>query len=212
MLSITQVSLAYPGSPPLWENLSLRLQPGELLCLKGPNGCGKTSLLNLIAGIIPQHVRAECSGSISLDGLDLQPVPLRERFRFLCYQLNDPDNQIFFPRLEKELAFALENLGLPPDEMKRRIAASARYFGFDCMLDRAPDTLSSGQKKLLLLAVCECLQSPLVLLDEPSSGLSANALASLKDWLEKLLSQGRMVLVADHEFSYLPSGSRMLEL
>ena len=211
MLQLYGISKRF-GDNAVLENVSLVVNPGDRVGLVGPNGCGKTSLLNLIAGIIPQYVRAECSGSISLDSLDLQPVPLRERFRFLCYQLNDPDNQIFFPRLEKELAFALENLGLPPDEMKRRIAASARYFGFDGMLDRAPDTLSSGQKKLLLLAVCECLQSPLVLLDEPSSGLSANALATLKDWLEKLLSQGGMVLVADHEFSYLPSGSRFLEL
>ncbi|MDZ4182135.1 MAG: ATP-binding cassette domain-containing protein, partial [Candidatus Cloacimonadaceae bacterium] len=101
MLEIKQLSLSYPkADKALLEGIDIRLAPGEMLILKGANGSGKTSLLNCLAGIIPEHVHAHLSGSILLSGNDLGSLPLRERFHYLAYQMSDPDTQIFFPDTE----------------------------------------------------------------------------------------------------------------
>ena len=129
MLQVQNLYLCYPEqSKPIFEKLSFELQEGELLWLKGPNGCGKTSLLNCISGIIPMRIKTEFNGTIKLNNIDLNPVPINERFRYLAYQMSDPDNQIFFPRVEKELSFALENAGLTIPEMKERILQASKDF------------------------------------------------------------------------------------
>ncbi|MBW6514424.1 MAG: energy-coupling factor ABC transporter ATP-binding protein [Candidatus Syntrophosphaera sp.] len=200
MFLVSGLDLKYPNQERnLLEGINISLQAGELLFLRGPNGSGKTSLLNAISGIIPQRVKAGLAGSISLNGIDLQPVPLNERFRHLAYQMSDPDNQIFFPRLAKELSFALENAGLPGADIHRRIDLWAEHFGLGGFWQTEPGKLSRGQKKILILAVCAAMETPLVLLDEPSSGLDYDALARVKAWLEQVLGQGRIVIMAEHD-------------
>ncbi len=205
-LIVAGLCLRYPNQPGLLlENVSFALQPGELLWLRGPNGSGKTSLLNCLSGVIPQHVKAELTGAINLGCADLITVPITRRFRFLAYQMSDPDSQIFFPRVEKELAFALENLGLPVGEIRDRIGEEAAFFGLEGYLRREPATLSYGEKKLLLFAVCAALRPSLLLLDEPSSGLGDRALEKLRAWLEKALASGCRVVLTEH-------GSKMGDL
>ncbi len=201
MLRVEGLGLRYPKQERwLLRDISFRLAPGELLWLKGPNGSGKTSLLNVISGIIPQRVKAELTGSVTLSDIDLCHLPLNERFRHLGYQMSDPDHQIFFPRIEKELSFALENGGLPAEEMRKRIARAQACFGLVSFGQVEPGHLSRGQKKLLVLAACAALDSPLYLLDEPTAALSDTALKLLLDWLTKLLASGRSVLVAEHNW------------
>ncbi|HPH60364.1 MAG TPA: ABC transporter ATP-binding protein, partial [Candidatus Syntrophosphaera sp.] len=169
MLQVEGLSLRYPRQDrPLLRDLSFCLAPGELLWLKGPNGSGKTSLLNVLSGIIPQRIKAELTGSVTLSGTDLCALPLNEKFRHLAYQMSDPDHQIFFPRIEKELSFALENGGLPAVQMRQRIARAQADFGLNEFGQVEPGQLSRGQKKLLVLATCAALDPPLYLLDEPT--------------------------------------------
>lgn len=199
MLQVEGLSLRYPRQDrPLLRDLSFCLAPGELLWLKGPNGSGKTSLLNALSGIVPQRVKAELIGSVTLFDTDICALPLNENFRHLAYQMSDPDHQIFFPRIEKELSFALENGGLPAAEMLKRIGRAQASFALSKFGQVEPGHLSRGQKKLLVLATCAALDPPLYLLDEPSTALSQEALELLAKWLREILSAGRMVLVAEH--------------
>ncbi|HNT52717.1 MAG TPA: ABC transporter ATP-binding protein [Candidatus Syntrophosphaera sp.] len=213
MFEIADLSLRYPSQAEfLWQKLRLRLKPGELLWLRGANGCGKTSLLNAISGIVPQRVAAELTGTIHLDGTDLRPLPLNVRHRHLAYQMSDPEQQLFFPRLGKEIVFALENQALPPAEMRSRLDAAGRRFGLNNWLEREPVTLSQGQKKLLLFAVCAAMQTPLLLLDEPAAGLSGAALDALGAWLREWRAAGRIVILAEHAFPFPELASQVLEL
>lgn len=199
MLDVAGLCLRYPQQEAtLLRDVSFSLGPGELLWLRGPNGSGKTSLLNLISGIIPQRVKAECSGTIILSGTDLCALPLNEKFRHLAYQMSDPDHQIFFPRISKELSFALENAGLPDHEMRQRMAAASASFGLEQFRKVEPGLLSQGQKKMLALASCAALDPPLYLLDEPTSALGDSALERFLAWLRKILDAGRIVVVAEH--------------
>lgn len=213
LLLIEDFSLKYPRSEHLLlEKLDITLQQGEMLLLHGPNGCGKTSLLNAICGIVPQRIKAEVQGSISLNGTDLNPIALNQRLRFLAYQMSDPDTQMFFPRGLKELSFALENLGLPRAEIQTRIYEAARAFGLESMLYKDPALLSLGQKKLLLTAVCSAMQTPLILLDEPVQGLDKIAFNHLTKWLQESLASGTMIVAAEHDPRLNELATQIVEL
>lgn len=199
MLRVEGLCLRYPKQEqPLLRELSFSLAPGELLWLKGPNGSGKTSLLNILSGIIPQRVKAELAGAVTLGATDLGTLPLNEKFHHLAYQMCEPDHQIFFPRISKELSFALENSGMEASRMRARIARAKERFGLLEFGQVEPGQLSRGQKKLLTLAVCAALDPPLQLLDEPTSALSSEATDRLLAWLREILASGRMVVVAEH--------------
>ena len=182
-----------------------------MLLLRGPNGCGKTSILNAIAGIVPQRIKAEVQGGIILNGTELNPIALNQRLRFLAYQMSDPDTQIFFPRGVKELSFALENLGLPRTEIQARLDAAASAFGLEQLLHRDPALLSLGQKKLLLTAVCSTLQTPLILLDEPAQGLDDSAFTLLTKWLQEKMASGTIIIAAEHDHRLSEMATQIME-
>ncbi len=200
MLSVDSLCLRYPGQrSQLLRDLSFSLAPGELLWLQGPNGSGKTSLLNCLSGVIPQRIKAESSGSVSLFETNICSLPLNEKFRHLAYQMSDPDNQLFFPRIDKELSFSLENAGLPAAEMLRRMELASARFGLAGFARVEPGQLSRGQKKLLVLAACAALGPQLYLLDEPTSELGSAAQELVLDWLREVLALGKIVVAAGHD-------------
>ncbi len=213
MLTIHIKALSYPGSAKtMLRDLSFTAPPGALLLLTGSNGSGKTSLLNAISGIIPLHIKANLDASIAYEGLPLSDIPLPEKYHLLAYQMADPDAQLFFPDCLKELSFALENMGLEPEDMQTRLHRSARGFGVERFLSRDPGSLSMGQKKLLLLAMCDVLDAPLVLLDEPSAGLGDENLLRLSEWVAHLRRSGRVVIVAEHNTHWLIQPSLHIDL
>lgn len=203
MLAVLELALSYPrGDKPLFSGLCFNAGPGELILLRGPNGSGKTSLLNAISGVIPQRVKAELEGDIHLGETDLISLPLNERFRHLAYQMANPDHQLFFPRVSRELSFSLENMGLPVEEIRARSAAAAQAFGLAGFLEREPATLSRGEKKLLVLATCAALKPALYLLDEPSAALDANSRKLMLAWLKSELERGAIAVVAEHDSGF----------
>ena len=211
MLTISDLCLSY-GSQKVLDGFNLMLQSGTICVLKGPNGSGKSSLLEAISGVIPEYLKASITGSICWFDIDLPSLPLREKFHYLWHALCDAESQFFFPTIEAELAFALENKGLPPAEIRSRINQAAGYFGFEKSLLQAPNTLSGGQKKLLLCAIAHALNPPLLLMDEPVNGLSENAEKLFCAWLKELKQNGTTVLVAEHNPSVIALADLVIAL
>ncbi|MDY0152081.1 MAG: ABC transporter ATP-binding protein [Candidatus Cloacimonas sp.] len=211
MLKIVELCLNYADLPVL-SGFNLELEPGTIGVLTGGNGCGKSSLLAAISGVVPEHIEAAVSGSIYLHDIDLRQLPLREKYHHLWHALSAEDSQFFFPTCEAELSFALENMGVPALEIRTRINCAAAYFGLSEKLLSSPQALSGGQQKLLLCAVGMALSPKLYLLDEPASGLSGCSLQLFCRWLGELKAQGKIVLVAEHHPAVIAMADKVITL
>ena len=150
----------------LLEGINIEIPEGTVFHLKGPNASGKSSLLNAISGIIPEYVQAKTTGDLIWNNIDLQTIPLKEKHHYLWHQLSDTEAQIFFPDCISELAFALENMAIPAEKIWERVNLATQQFGLSNLLYRDPSTLSGGEKKLLLCAIAETIDPPILLLDE----------------------------------------------
>ena len=204
MLKIIDLSVRFvnpeedDSSAQIFRNLSYDFDPGNIYAVQGSNGSGKTTLLNTLANIIPEHIKAEKSGHVYWNGLVLNDTPLREMYHHLSYQMADPEHQIFFPTIESEIIYAPENLGLSREEIGTRLEASLERFKLSNIRAKDAAKLSVGQKKIVLFAVVNALDSPIVLLDEPSTGLSGTSLALLIDWVIEMKASGKLIIIADH--------------
>ena len=164
MLKLEDVTYSYPGSDrPAVNGLNLTVRPGEALCLMGANGSGKSTLAKIIAGL----VRIDC-GRVTFDGSDINDRTDKKRVGIL---FQNPDNQMVAVQVEKEIAFALENLGTPQAEMERRITEILQKFGIEHLRQRLTSQLSGGEKQLVALASIMVVQPPVLVLDEPDSYL-----------------------------------------
>ncbi|PKN76143.1 MAG: hypothetical protein CVU49_01895 [Candidatus Cloacimonetes bacterium HGW-Cloacimonetes-2] len=211
MLKLDRLSVHYPGAEePVLKELSLELAKGEIAVLRAPSGSGKTTLLNAIAGIIGEHIKAGLEGRISLDNVDIGSFALCDRLQFLSYQM--AESGFFFPNLEYELAFAPENLGIDPTAIEERISLALKRFELETLRYDDAAKLSFGQQKRLAWAICDVINAPLILLDEPSKGMSGQSLKLLKTWLLDKSNEGRIILMAEHGDALLDLPVRLIRL
>jgi energy-coupling factor transporter ATP-binding protein EcfA2 len=212
-LQISALSLRFPETQhAIWENLSFTASAGEILAVTGANASGKTCLIEALCGIIPHSIPAELTGTIALDSINLRELPLCEIYRYMSVALSDARGQMMFPSCELEIAFALENMGLPATEIRQRIDAAAAYFGFSSMLQQDSQKLSGGEQRLLLFAICQAMHSPILLFDEPEAGLSQGSMALLTQWLKELRSAGRIVIIATHNDALTELADQVIRL
>lgn len=195
-----------PGArAPVIRDVTLTLGPGEWLGIAGENGGGKTSLVLALAGLWPAT-----AGTVTLDGAPLGPDD-PARTRIACV-LQDPATQLLQPTVAAELAFALENLALPPPEVARRVDAVARRFGLGADLERDPVTLSAGRQQLVVVAAAAALEPALLVADEATAHLDAGARTTVLAWLADALRGGMSAVWVSQEPAELAAAHRVLRL
>lgn len=147
------------------DGVSLALRPGERVGLIGPNGCGKTTLARCLnALILPSAGRVEVDGIDTRD--DSRRVELRQRVGMV---FQNPDNQLVAATVEREIAFGLENLGVPWEQMQVLVEQALRQFGLEQYRKHPPHLLSGGEKQRLALAAVSAMRPRYLILDEPTS-------------------------------------------
>jgi energy-coupling factor transport system ATP-binding protein len=173
-ISLQNVTYFYPAtSTPALRDLSLDIPAGQFCAVAGANEAGKSTLAYLLAGFVPHFFKGRLAGSVTVAGQDTQAAELSQLVQLVGLLMQNPVNQITGTRftVREEIAFGLENLGVPRDAMLARIQASLDMVGIQDLADRSPLGLSGGQMQRVALASVLAMQPSILVLDEPAAQL-----------------------------------------
>ncbi|MDI6905735.1 MAG: ATP-binding cassette domain-containing protein [Candidatus Bathyarchaeia archaeon] len=166
------LTYTYPGgAKPSIRDVSIKIEKGEFVLITGPSGCGKTTLCRCFNGLIPHFYQGELKGEITVAGLNVVEHPTHELATHVGLVFQNPENQLFALSVEKDVAFGLENLGVPRDEMHKRVDWALKLTGIYDLRERAPHELSGGQQQRAAIASVLAMQPEVIVLDEPTSFL-----------------------------------------
>lgn len=198
ILEVNKLSFSYPGSDvKALSDLNFQVNRGDFVLLCGPSGCGKSTLLRQMKPAMTPYGVME--GEIFFQGKMLQRLSAREQASQIGYVGQNPEDQIVTNKVWHEMAFGLENLGLPNDVMMRRIAEVSQFFGIQQWFDRDTSSLSGGEKQLLNLASIMAMQPELLLLDEPTSQLDPIAASDFLHMLSRINRElGTTIIICEH--------------
>ena len=182
------------GSSPVLHGVSLRVPPGQLVALVGANGSGKTTLAKQFIGLLRPW-----KGWVSVAGQDAAGLPVGELARQVGYLFQHPEQQIFSPTVQQEVAFGPKNQGLDAAEVQNRVASALSRFDLEPVAEHPPAILSYGLRRRVTLAALAALDSPILILDEPVVGLDARERRETLTWLRELHGQGRTILLITHD-------------
>ncbi|NWG11689.1 ATP-binding cassette domain-containing protein [Candidatus Bathyarchaeota archaeon] len=172
IIETKDLTYTYPGSTkPSIRDVSIKIEKGEFTLITGPSGCGKTTLCRCFNGLIPHFYQGELRGEISVGRLNVAEQAIQELARHVGLVFQNPENQLFALSVEKDVAFGLENLGVPREEMRKRVDWALQLAGIYDLRERAPHELSGGQQQRAAIASVLAMQPEVIVLDEPTSFL-----------------------------------------
>jgi len=210
-IEVKNLSVSY-GEHSVLRDFSLTVDVGEAVLIKGLSGRGKSTLLHAICGLIPSVIEAECSGEVLVFGEPVQSLSVAQRALRLGIVFQNPETQLFCDSIEDEIAFGLENLNKPRDEMAARIDEMLRLVNMEQYRFASPKELSGGQKQRVVLAAVMALDPKVLLLDEALSQLDSTGKAALREQFGLLRSEGRTMLMVDHDDELRSIASRIVEI
>jgi energy-coupling factor transporter ATPase len=172
IIKTENLTYTYPGgTKPSIRDVSIKIDKGEFVLITGPSGCGKTTLCRCFNGLIPHFYQGELKGEITVAGLRISEQPIYEMAKHVGLVFQNPENQLFALSVEKDVAFGLENLGVPREEMRKRVDWALNLTGIYDLRERAPHELSGGQQQRVAIASVLAMQPEIIVLDEPTSFL-----------------------------------------
>lgn len=180
------------------QNISFEAQEGEIVVVAGPSGSGKTTLQRCINGLIPHSYHGEYSGQVFVKGQEIYGLPLRLISQKVGTVLQDPEKQIVGSTVFSEIAFGLENLGRPREEILERAEAVMDRLGILGLKNRDTFSLSGGEKQKVALAGVLVMDSQVLLMDEPLANLDPQSGFEILTILRGLADQGMTILLIEH--------------
>lgn len=204
MITAKEYSFTYAGAgAAAVQDLSFEVHAGELILVAGDSGCGKSTFLKSLNGLIPEIVEGKLEGARFLGSDDMAPMPIYDISRRVGSVFQNPRSQFFTLNSTSELVFPMENYGYSREQMDSRLAELEKAVPIRKLMDREIFSLSSGERQLLALASALALSPDILLFDEPSANLDYHNAMRLKALLQKLKEQGKTIFVADHRYFYL---------
>ncbi len=181
LASVRDLRFSYPGrDEPALDGVSLDVRPDEVVALLGASGCGKSTLLRALAGLVPHFHGGTFSGSVEVAGRDTRRVRPAELAGTVATLFQDPEDQVVFASVEREVSFGLENLGTAAGSIAGRAREALAAVGAEHLFERQTTELSGGELQRVCLASALALEPRLLLLDEPTSQLDAEAPSPLE--------------------------------
>ena len=202
MLEVKNIKYSYNSDYQALKGVSLKVERGQMIALLGKNGAGKSTLFLHLNGIYKPD-----EGKILIDGEELKYdkkslLKFRQKVGIV---FQNPDDQIFAPTVEEDVAFGPLNLGLPMEEVQDRVEEALNRVGMSGYEKTAPHHLSGGQKKRVAIAGILAMKPEIMVLDEPTAGLDPQGVVSLSKLLNELNEEGITIIISTHEVDLVPN-------
>ncbi len=213
LIKIKNLSFTYANAEePAIKNINLTIEKGEFILLTGPSGCGKTTLCRCLNGLIPHFYSGEMQGDVIIDGLNTKEHPVYELAQKVGLVFQDPENQLVSLNVEKELAFAPENLGLPRKEIRKRVEKSLQLLRIEHLRYKAPYELSGGEQQKVAIASVLTLRPKVLVLDEPTSNLDPKGAKQVLETIKELNEELKVtIILVEHRLDLiLPYTTRVI--
>ena len=195
IVEVRGVSFRYGRNSPLvLDGLDVDVARGEVVGIAGRNGSGKSTLARLLNGLL-----RPTAGTVVVDGLDTSRNPVRRMAAHAGYAFQNPNHQLFARTVATELAFGPRNLGLAEAEVAARVADAAGRLGLDSVLMRHPYHLERGARKLVAIAAVIAMGTPVLILDEPTTGQDRRTAAMVRRMIGELAAGGTTVVCISHD-------------
>lgn len=200
-IRIENVSYGYVHNTMRLSQINTFIPQGSFFGITGVNGSGKTTFAYLLNGLIPQQIEGKYLGNVTIDGINTRERPVSFFARKVGFVFQNPDFMIFNLTVKEEIAFGLQNLGFK--DIDHRINEALREVGLEGCEDRDPHTLSLGQKQKVCLASVLAMDTPYVVLDEPTAMLDHVSALGIYKLLDTLHSKGKTIIVVEHDTDFL---------
>ena len=205
MIEIKNCTVTYAAEPNhrVLKDISLTIEDGEFVLLTGESGCGKTTILRLMNGLIPYFYDANVEGEIYIDGLNAEQSTIYDLAKMTGTVFQNPRSQFYTCEVKSELVFGCENEGIPEEEINNRLDETVKRFSIEKLLDRGMFELSGGEKQQVACASIDMEKTKIILLDEPSANLDYEAIKRLKELISIWKTAGKTIIASEHRIAYL---------
>lgn len=206
MIELKNVSFKYElQEEKTIKNLDLYVKQGEFVGIIGKNGSGKTTLCNIIRGIIPDFVQGTITGSISIDNKNINDIERGEMAELVGFVFQNPFSQIsgIKKTVFEEIAYGLENLGVPREEIRQRVTDVIKLLKIEDLQDKNPNELSGGQSQRVAIASIIVMNPKVLIFDEPTSQLDPLGTEEIFDMLKLLKSQNKTIILVEHKIDLI---------
>lgn len=214
-IKVENLKYRYPDTEKLaLDGITCDIKPGEFIGVIGRNGSGKSTFCQALLGLVPNFFRGAYGGKVLVDDVEVRNVEVDELCQKVGMVFQNPFNQVTGSKLTvyEEIAFGLENFGIPRDEMKKRIDDSLELLDIAKYRDRAPFDLSGGQMQRMAIASIIAMQPEVIVLDEPTSQLDPQGSEEVFKAVAKLSQKGITVIMVEHKIEKIAAYSDRIML
>ena len=200
IIETKNLTYTYPGATkPSISDVTIKVEKGEFVLITGPSGCGKTTLCRTFNGLVPHFYQGELKGEISVSGINTLKHHTYEMAKHVGLVFQNPENQLFALSIEKDVAFGLENVGIPRSEMRRKVDWALNQTGIYDIRERSPHEISGGQQQRVAIASVLAMEPEVIVLDEPTSFLDPLSAEKIFEVIYRLnKEQGITVILVEH--------------
>lgn len=214
-IKVNNLKYRYPHTNRLaLDGITCEIHPGEFIGIIGRNGSGKSTFCQALTGLVPNFYRGAYGGRVFVDDIEVRNVEVDDLSQKVGIVFQNPFNQVTGSKLTvyEEIAFGLENFGIPRDEMKRRIDESLEMLDISRFRDRAPFDLSGGQMQRMAIASIIAMKPEVIILDEPTSQLDPQGSEEVFRAVQRLSQQGITIIMVEHKIEKIAAYSHRIML